>query len=415
MFRKIIKYCIILGILFISKTSCTNKSDFELKRLVQPLSSKGDLFGWSCSISGNYCFVGALDKSFDSIKKAGACYIYNKQNSKWKYKQILWSPTPQECSYFGRSVSVSGPYAVIGAYGQKHCYDTITKRRTGSAFIYKCEDGEWKFYQEINLLNSDYINSNFGVQVSISEDNLAISAQNPAEVYMYKLKNNSWNFIQKIKNKCPFFGYTISCRKNRLVIGSGGVCGEIYVYKYQNNEWLLTDGVYSQNKSETFGTSVEINDNFLFVGEEEGINDQTSFATGCVHIYKIGMDDRCTFFMKLTPGRDNMKTGFGSRMSVDSNYLAVGAFAEPLNKLKSSIKDDSILNETNAGAVYVYKLTKQSNWVLLGKIISPNPKPWDKFGFSLQISGNNIIIGARLEDNDKKEDSGGAYMFSMKN
>ncbi|NNF01208.1 MAG: T9SS type A sorting domain-containing protein, partial [Bacteroidia bacterium] len=56
-------------------------------------------------------------------------------------------------------------------------------------------------------------------------------------------------------------------------------------------------------------------------------------------------------------------------------------------------------------------------WIFSQKIVSLDRDPKDQFGWSVAISGDNIVVGARFEDNDlnggtTQFESGSAYIFN---
>jgi len=72
--------------------------------------------------------------------------------------------------------------------------------------------------------------------------------------------------------------------------------------------------------------------------------------------------------------------GFGTSLSVDGNYMAVGA---PLA--------DGVLAQT--GAVYIFELVAGA-WVEQAKLVAADGLSGDEFGAALDISGNRVVIGA---------------------
>lgn len=87
----------------------------------------------------------------------------------------------------------------------------------------------------------------------------------------------------------------------------------------------------------------------------------------------------------------------GSSVSISEDYLVVGAIHH------AGIKE-------NTGAAYVYKRNDKGVWEEKQKLIAPDGKPGDHFGFSVSISGDVIVVGAPFDD-PKGQDSGTAYIF----
>jgi len=67
------------------------------------------------------------------------------------------------------------------------------------------------------------------------------------------------------------------------------------------------------------------------------------------------------------------------------------------------------------GAAYVYALGDDGNWGLQQKLLpTNNDSTANKFGNAVATSGNNIVIGADLDDS-QGNDSGAAYVYSLSN
>ena len=72
-------------------------------------------FGISVSISGNYAVVGAWDYDVGSNTNEGKAYWYERQND-GKWKEVHSVVGEKANSDFGwRAVSISGNYAIVGA------------------------------------------------------------------------------------------------------------------------------------------------------------------------------------------------------------------------------------------------------------------------------------------------------------
>ena len=82
---------------------------------------------------------------------------------------------------------------------------------------------------------------------------------------------------------------------------------------------------------------------------------------------------------------------FGKVLAISGDTAVVGAPGE--NNL--------------AGAAYVY-VRSGITWAFQAKLLPSSPGVGDEFGFSVAISGDTIVVGARSEGAD---DSGAAYVF----
>jgi len=140
------------------------------------LGTYGDYFGYSVSISGDYAIVGAIRESDGSGgDNSGKAYIYNVTTGALVH--TLDNPNPFDTStddYFGRSVAISGDYAIVGVSTE----DGADGINSGKAYIYNVTTGELvKTLDNPNAYDtsaSDF----FGGSVAISGDYAIVGARN---------------------------------------------------------------------------------------------------------------------------------------------------------------------------------------------------------------------------------------------
>ena len=128
-----------------------------------------DNFGNSVSISGDFAVVGAW---FDDDKgsASGSAYFFHRIGSTWVQEAKVTATDGAANDRFGKSVSISGDYAIIGAEGDD---DTFTNE--GAAYIFHRFGANW--IQEAKLTASDGAGSDvFGASVSISGDYAIVGA-----------------------------------------------------------------------------------------------------------------------------------------------------------------------------------------------------------------------------------------------
>jgi hypothetical protein len=97
---------------------------------------------------------------------------------------------------------------------------------------------------------------------------------------------------------------------------------------------------------------------------------------------------------KLSASDANADDRFGVSVAIDGNIAVVGAY-----------QNDS--NGPDSGAVYVYELSG-SQWVQQQKLTASDASTGDQFGRSVAVYGNTIVVGSYLDDNS----IGSAYVFA---
>jgi hypothetical protein len=96
---------------------------------------------------------------------------------------------------------------------------------------------------------------------------------------------------------------------------------------------------------------------------------------------------------KLFPSDANELDSFGVSVAIDGNFAVIGAY-----------QNDS--NGSDSGAAYVYEFSGDA-WLLRQKLTASDGATGDKFGRSVAIEGNTVVVGAYHDDN-----GGSVYVFT---
>jgi hypothetical protein len=88
---------------------------------------------------------------------------------------------------------------------------------------------------------------------------------------------------------------------------------------------------------------------------------------------------------------------FGNALAVSGNTMVIGA------------RNDST-TAAQAGAAFVYVLTG-TTWTQQAKLLASDGALGDKFGYSVAVSGDTVVVGAYNDDAPLAANSGSAYVF----
>jgi len=148
----------------------------EVTKLTASDAADGDYFGYSVGISGDYVVVGALGKSGGGFYH-GAAYIYDRNQGgtdNWGEAMKLTASDAEDFDYFGGSVAVDGDYVIVGAAGKWG--DGIFR---GAAYIYDRNQGGTDNWGEVMKLTSSDPEDDayFGNSVAISGDYAIVGAE----------------------------------------------------------------------------------------------------------------------------------------------------------------------------------------------------------------------------------------------
>ena len=137
-------------------------------KLIPSDGASGDNFGYSVSIAGDYAIIGAFDD--DNGTNSGSAYIFSRSGNNWTQQAKLKPSDGADYDLFGYSVSIAGDYAIIGAH-----YDDDNGSASGSAYIFSRSGNNWT--QQAKLKPNDGSSyDRFGRSVSIAGDYAIIGA-----------------------------------------------------------------------------------------------------------------------------------------------------------------------------------------------------------------------------------------------
>ena len=386
----------ILSILFVS--SITFVFSFSLNaqnwnQVVKNAASDrdaGDYHGYSVSISGDYAVVGAYKEDHDvnganSENDAGAAYILEKDNlGNWVEEQKICASDRASGDHFGFDVAISGDYLVIGANLEDHNVNGGgTKNHAGSAYVFeRNSSGVWTEVQKIVASDRDKKDF-FGYSVSISGNYISIGA------YLENEDPNNANSL--------------------------GKAGSAYVFERNNSgTWYQVIKIVAsdRDRNDYFGYSIDISGNYIIVGaygEGHDVNGGNSMNnSGSAYIFERSISGLWSEAQKITASDRDVNNRFGQSVAIEGDFAIVGAYYEDPSNSNNSIN--------NAGVAYLYERSSAGTWAQIQKLSASDAAVNDRFGYNVEISGNYAVVGALNESEDASgsnsmSHSGSAYVF----
>ncbi len=214
--------------------------------------------------------------------------------------------------------------------------------------------------------------------------------------------------------------YTVGC----LVLFVFGAKGQNEIELFKKLAGADSNGRVA---SDYFGWSVSVSGDVLVAGANfqdfDSAGHNLKSAAGAVFIFQrtSGGTNSWGFVKKLTGngagthGRE-ISDLFGQSLSISGDVVVVGA---PTHKYDSSGSNPV----SEAGAVYIYYRHQggTDNWGFVKKLTGSSAGTngrvtKDEFGYSVSVSGDVLVVGARLHDfdslgSDSLKDAGAAYVF----
>jgi hypothetical protein len=285
-------------------------------------------------------------------------------------------PTPGTNDNFGYAADIDGNYAVITAWQDRSV--TPNYAQSGTAYIFNVTTGAlvhtllnpnaYGTSQLDQFGNSASISGNYAIVGAFTEDD----GPHPTNPTVFPYGNNS--------GKAYIFNVTTGALVHTL-----------------NNP-----NAFGTTQNDQFGTAVAISGNYAIFGCPNE-DDTTNNNAGKAYIFNVTTG--ALQFTLNDPNYYGTSTTdyFGHSVAIDGSYAVVGSIGER--------------NYENhlSGAAHIYNVTTGALFRAI-----PNPNSvlggnGDQFGYSVAISGINVIVGAPYEDdvNGVDTNSGKAYIFNV--
>jgi hypothetical protein len=322
----------------------------------------------------------------------------------------IFAPDPNLSASFGGSVAVSGNTAVVGALG-----DDTTAANAGAAYVYRWENGGWRFEQKLLAANGATADL-FGTRVAIDGDTIAVAAPGPGgetqrlgSVYIWVRQDDEWvqqdELVSSDVAAGDNFGISMALSNagDRILVGAygdqnaGTYTGAAYLFERQGSVWSQVQKLLASDLGafDYFGFNVALD------GDRAAI-----CATGATNVYgELGV---AYVFEK------NIQGVWAETELLATSDTSAGNFCRALDMDQDTVVVGAYGTETAAGvftgAVYEFKYGSGGTWSEGETVIAPGLVSDDHFGWSVAIDGANLVVGAEGEDSNGAF-SGSIYAF----
>jgi len=356
--------------------------------LTSPNAQAGGEFGGSVSLSGGSAAVGASRETAAGFSGAGRAYVLSASTG--ALISTLTSPSAQTDGYFGTSVSISSPKAVVGAPGES----SAGYSGAGNAYVFAASSGAWK----ATLVSPNAQSGGaFGTSVGINGTKLVVGATGETvsgftgagHAYLFKTSGGAPTATLASSNEQTYgnFGTSIAIGTTTIVVGASSetvsgdtYAGHAYIFSSSNGASIST--LTSPNVQGTgyFGWSVATNGSAFAVGAAYESAGGTGYA-GHAYVFPAATD----------------VLEFGFSVAVSGSLAVVGA------------PDETVGGYSFAGNAYVFNATTGA---LLTTLANPGPQTGGLFGSSVAISGLTAVVGTRYYTVSGTTYAGRAYLFN---
>ena len=371
---------------------------------------RGDEFGYSVAVDGDTAVIGAYqDDHTDAGGNAGSAYVFTKVSGVWSQVAKLTASDGDTSDEFGYSVAVSGETVVVGAHLDDHTDgDGDTDDDEGAAYVFTKPFTGWADMTQTAKLTAfgAAASDEFGISVAVDGNTVLVGAHQyesgKGAAYVFTKPYTGWadsnetaKFIASDAAANDEFGISVALDGDTAVIGAYhddhtddgntlGNAGSAYVFTKVSGVWsqkaklIAVDGA----ANDEFGISVAVDGDTIVVGARQ--NDTSS---GAAYLF-TEVSGVWKHVAKLTADDGAANDEFGISVAVDGDTIVVGAH-----------QDDD--NGDLSGSAYVFTRDSAGGWRQRDKLTASAGEAGDRYGYSVGVSGDTIVVGAYSDDRNE--------------
>ncbi|MFB6372866.1 MAG: FG-GAP repeat protein, partial [Bradymonadaceae bacterium] len=286
--------------------------------------------------------------------------VYKRTKGSWSEQQKLTAGDADGHDRFGRSVALDGKTVIVGAPGDDHDGHSDA----GAAYAFTRSNGSWTQQQKFTSYNAAD-GDRFGTSVAVAGDAALVGAPDDdhggdadaGSAYAYVRSGGSWS------------------HQKHITAGAGaGASFGCSVAIDMGEPLTAAIGAMDDNPSGKKGAGTA----YLYTRESGGWTQQTQL---------IAADAAAS-------------DSFGWDVALDGDIAVVGAAFDYNAK-------------GQAGAAYVFERS-DSAWSQADKFVASDGSGGDRFGYSVDIDGGEVVAGAPGDDFNGKQIAGAAYVFAKR-
>jgi len=395
----------------------------------------------------------------NSAIDAGAVYVFDLRSGSLGTVPVptqlayLKASNSQAADEFGQAIAISGDTVVVGAHAEDSNATGVngnqadnSKLSSGAAYVFVRTGGTWSQQAYLKASNTD-ANDVFGWSVAISDDTIVVGAFNEdsnatgvngtqssnsaidsGAAYVFVRNGTTWSQQAYLKasntDALDAFGASVAVANDTIVVGAyaedssaAGVngnqadngassAGAAYVFVRAGTTWSQQAYLKASNTAtgDQFGNAVAIAGDTIAVaafGEDSsatGVNgnqaDNGATNAGAVYVFtRTGTTWSQQAYLKAS--NTGASDAFGTALAASGDTIVVGANGE--DSSATGIDGDQVDNSAAlAGAAYVFRRSGGS-WQQQAYLKASNTGVDDRFGTSVAIAGDTVVVGAERE------------------
>ena len=357
-------------------------------KLTAPNAAAVEYFGGAVAISGETALISS---SGDAVggSESGAAHVFTRgAGGTWTHTAKLKASDAASGDRFGSSVAVAGDVAAIGSDSDDGF--------TGSAYTFaRDSSGTWSQQHKLTAPDAA-VDDRFGNSVAVSGDTALVGGILRLSVIAYSLETK---LTASDASANATFSESVAVSGDTTVVGAPGANGERGAAYVSTRD---ASGAWSERVKLTasdaaagdrFGNRVAIDrDTAVIAAPQVGGGD-----TGAAYVFTRDASGAWTEQAKLRASDPAVQDYFGYSVAVAGDTVIVG----------SALHSTSV---QRSGAAYVFTRDASGTWTEQAKLVAADAGVGDAFGYSAAVSGDTVVIGS-YQDDDTADFSGSAYVF----
>ena len=428
----------------------------ETAKLIASDGAANDELGISVAIDGDTVVVGArLDD--DNGDSSGAVYVFTKS------PDVAWADATETAKLtasdgaakdeFGISVAIDVDTIVVGAHQPSYQdeNDVTVDVGTGAAYVFTRNAGVWDNGVKLTASNGD-MGDGFGKSVAVNGNTVVVgaylddrdnAARKTGSTYVIARKSGRWSQTLNLAGPDPdqndWFGHSVAIGEDGTLLAGVpqdyGSRGSAYAINISNAKWVdfvSTELTMSDDDRYYVYRALHLTNDQEYGFRVRAMNAagnspsaETDAATP--RLAKPGKpedlaakarDRAVELSWKLSD--DSTLDHYDVLQPPEQTKLTAGSDREADGKFGESVAVDSdtlvvgayqhdVDGKSNAGAAYVFTRNPISGeWSEVANLTASDPAVNDEFGYSVAVDGDTIVVGARQDVTR----NGAAYVFT---
>ena len=316
---------------------------------------------------------------------------------------------------YGWSLDVQGDRAAASSIGDDYLCPSDPNCNAGSVNAFHWNGSAWQFDGRLQALDGA-MGDEFGQDIDIDGDRMVIGAhrKGPGAAYVFERLTSGWVQQQKLVPvgavAMDHVGHSVQIVGDTIFVGAmrdehaGFESGALYVFESVGGNWVETRKLTTSQAGlgDRFGRDQVGREDMVVVGALR--HDHLGTDSGAAFVFQRDdqgtpgdpLDDQWIETQTLHDDGGGPGDSFGNALAMQGDLLLIGA-------------PQGSVSGVAQGYVTVFEY-QHPNWVEVQTLVAGDGELDDRFGRSLAVDGDRVLVGAPGDD-DNGSQAGAIYVF----